>query len=167
MHPQPSESPEVFRQQVQALFEDASLGVNHFLFWAEKAQSHTRRASGEEAVVWYRNAMLIYDFLEKREQRFFMSRIYMRLSIIRIYGYHDDRSKPYMDETMGWIMPDLPRDVEQLKAEASRWTELPIERIRELRLLKMKLKIAEQLQENKVVLSDDVLLFIPLRVLLP
>lgn len=167
MHPQPSESPEVFRQQVQLLFVDASLEVNHFLFWAEKAQSHTRQASGEELVAWYRNAMLIYDFLEKKEQRSFMSRIYMRLNIIRIYGYHDNQSKPYLDEIIDWITPDLPPDVEQLKAEANQWMHLPIERIRELRMLKIKLNVAQQLEEQGLALNEAVHALMPLIAVLP
>lgn len=167
MHTQPSESPEAFRQQIQALFEDASLDVNHLLYWAEKAQSHTYHASGEEAVTWYRNAMLIYDFLEKREQQSFMSRIYMRLNIIRIYGYHDDQSKPYLDEIRAWIMESLPTDAEQLKAEANQWRQLPLERIREWRMLKMKLKVAKQLSEQSVVLQDEILACIPLISILP
>ncbi len=167
MHTQPSGSPDVFRQQLQLLFEDDSLEVNRFLFWAEKAQSHTYDALGEEEVVWYRNAMLIYDFLEKREQRSFISRIYMRLSIIRIYGYHDDQSKPYLDEIRAWMMQDLPTDIELLKTEANQWRDLSVERMRELKMLKMKLKVAQQLQEQSVALHDDVLALISLITILP
>ncbi len=167
MHPLPSESPELFRKQIRTLFEDASLEVNHFLFWAETAQGRTRGMSDEQAVAWYTNAMLIYDFLEKREQRAFLSRIYMRLSIIKIYGYHHDLSKPYLDEIMAWIMQSLPTDVERLKTESNQWMQLPIERIRELRMLKMKLNVAQQLSEQGVVLQDEILACIPLISVLP
>lgn len=167
MHPKPSESIEVFRQQIQSLFEDASLEVNHFLFWAEKAQAQTRNTSGEEAVGWYKNAMLIYDFLEGREQKTFMSRIYMRLSIMKIYGYNDNRSRPYLDEIKAWIMLDLPTDVEQITTQTGTWMQLPIERIRELRMLKLKLKVAQQLEEQGVELNEALLALMPLKALLP
>lgn len=163
----PNESPEVFRKQIEAQFGDASLEVNHFLFWAGKAQGHTYGGNGEEAIAWYSNAMLIYDFLERREQKPFMSRIYMRLAIIGIYGYADAKSKPYLDEIITWIMENMPEDVEAIKIETVRWTQLPIERIRELRMLKMKLKIAQQLHGNNITLTDHVQVFIPLIPLLP
>jgi len=167
MHPQPSESPELFRKQIRTLFEDASLEVNHFLFWAETAQGRARGMSAEQAVAWYTNAMLIYDFLEQREQRAFLSRIYMRLSIISIYGYHNHQSKPYLDEIMAWMAQSLPGDAEPVRAEASQWRQLPVERIGELRLLKLKLKVAEQLQEQGLTLHEDVHSLIPLIALLP
>lgn len=159
--------PEAFRIEIEAQFEDTSLEVNHFLFWAEKAQSHLYHTKGEEAVAWYKNAIQIYDFLERREQRPFMSRIYMRLAIIGIYGYVDAKSKPYLDEIIAWIMESLPADAEAVRSEAAVWTELPIERIRELRMLKMKLKVAQQLQENNITLADHVRSLMPFISLLP
>lgn len=167
MHPQPSESPEAFRQQLPSLFADTSLEVNHLLFWAEKAKGHIYHTLGEEAVAWHRNAMLIYDFLEKREQKPFLSRIYMRLNIIKIYGAHHEQSKSYLDEIKTWILQDLPIDTEQLKAESSQWMQLPMERIRELRMLKMKLKVAQQLEEQGAELNGELRALMPLKALLP
>lgn len=167
MHPNPFESPEVFRQQIQTLFEEASLEVNELLFWAERAQGNTYGRNEEEAIAWYNNAMLIYDFLERREQKPFMSRIYMRLNIIRIYGWQDERSKPYLEEISNWILNDLPEKTDQVKTEAEHWQQLPVERIRALRDLNVKLKIAQQLKENGVTLSRQILACIPLSGLLP
>lgn len=167
MQHMPSQDPKVFRIQIQSLFKDASLEVNHFLFWAERAQGNTYGRNEEEAIAWYSNAMLIYDFLERREQKPFMSRIYMRLNIIRIYGWQDERSKPYLEEITNWILKDLPEKTDQVKTEAEHWQQLPIEKIRILRLLKMKLKIAQQLNENGVTLSRQILACIPLTGLLP
>lgn len=163
----PAQSAEVFRQQIQSLFEDTSLEVNEWLFLAEKAQAHTYHTSGEEAIAWYRNAMLIYDFLEKREQQPFLSRIYVRLNIIKIYGPNHAQSIPFQDEIKAWVMKDLPEDAEQLETESRQWVQLPIERIRELRLLKMKLEVAQQLEEKGIALPDTLLALIPLKALLP
>jgi|GEM_PF-6845188 hypothetical protein len=163
----PSELPEAFRKQIETLFEDASLEVNHWLFWAEKAQSHTHHASGEELVAWYRNAMLIYDFLEKREQGSFISRIYMRLGIIKAYGYDHKLSRPYLEEIMDWVLQELPADAAPITAESMQWMKLPPERIRELRALKQKLKIAQHLEEQGLALPEHVRALMPLMAVLP
>ncbi len=167
MHPQSSGFPEVFRQQIQARIEGSSPDVNHFLFWVEKAQSHSYQTSGEEAVTWYRNAMLIYDFLERREGKPFLSRIYVRLSLIKVYGYHHDVSKPYLDEINAWMVQDLPADTAQLSIDIRQWMQLSPERIRKLRMLEMKLNIAQQLEEQGLTLNEEIRAFIPLRTALP
>ena len=164
---QPSESPEEFSKQLQILFSDAALEVNGFLFWAEKAQGHARHASGDQAITWYRNAMQIYDFLERKTQQPFISRIYMRLNVIELYGYGNEKSRPYLDEIIDWIVSGLQADVEQVKTEANRWMQLPVERIRELRMLNMKLKIARKLEENGIKPDNNALDYFPLIDVLP
>jgi hypothetical protein len=61
----------------------------------------------------------------------------------------------------------LPTDAERIKTEADEWVQLAIERLRELRMLKMKLKVAQQLQEQGVALHDDVFALIPFIAFLP
>lgn len=164
---QPADSPVIFRQQLATLFEDTSLEVNEFLFWAERAQGNTYGQNEEETIAWYSNAMLIYDFLENKTGKPFMSRIYMRLNIISLYGYSDSKSLPYLNEIIAWILQDLSDDIEAVKAETGHWQQLPIDRIRSLRDLKMKLKIAHQLNENKIILNDQVNEYLSLINILP
>ncbi len=125
-------------------------------------------------ITWNLIALKIYEHLESRRSSLLdMNTAYIRLNLVICgFGINDPRSKPYIDELLNWIAEPLSTlNKLNIEEEAVSWKILPeenkIDKLRFLRAVKMRLKIAAELQKNGLLLEDNIAKLIPYRRLLP
>lgn len=150
----------------QLIKEGAS--VNGLLNLGEKALHEAQNSSGDEAISWYLIAIHIYDELEIRKKSFSVSSGDMaRLRVISLLGITHKKSSPHIEYLLGLISEYLPIDKDAVRIKAADWQSLPIDDIRNLRKLKMRLKLAQELSEKGLVLPSEMLHLLDLISVLP
>ncbi|WP_448927895.1 hypothetical protein [Fluviicola sp.] len=142
--------------------------INEFLHLGEKALHQAQNSSGDDAITWYSIVIRIYDELEIRRKSFSVSSGDMaRLRVISLLGITHEKSSSHIEYLLGLINECLPVDKDAVRTRAADWQSLPIDDIRNLRKLKMRLKIARELSEKGVVLPPEMLHLLDLISILP
>ena len=129
------------------------LEIPHDFNWLGLAEAASLNARTKNDLNWAKLAVRIYKHLEQtadlREKKALsLSSMNLRAYFIKRFGVLPGDSLLDLTRLVQWFMAQLSLSIDEANEDASRWTKLSIERIRELRDIKNQLAVFEQLANS-------------------
>jgi hypothetical protein len=144
-----------FKSELSTVVSQEPIIINELLHMAERALNFAKSdtAFSEQ---WYDVAIEIYDLRDEiNSNKLDSNAMMLRLRLIKTYGAEDPRSIIYIDRIQKWIK-DVVQDLRKDNLNYEHWMKLPVNEIRELRKIKMRLKMAVELQSVGIKIDEEV-----------